>query len=47
MEIKKDLNLKNNTTIVLVTHEREFSEMAKREVYLVDGKVVNQSSNIL
>lgn len=39
MDILRRANSEWGTTLVLVTHEPEFSQMAQREVYLVDGKV--------
>lgn len=39
MNILKDLNVKNKTTIALVTHENEYAKMAKREIYLLDGRI--------
>jgi lipoprotein-releasing system ATP-binding protein len=39
MNILKKINEENGTTICLVTHEPEFSAMADREIYLVDGKI--------
>lgn len=34
-----DINQKNKTTIVLVTHDPDFSEMAQRKIHMVDGRV--------
>lgn len=43
MEILKEVN-RQGTTICLVTHDPDFSKMAKREIYLVDGRIaVNPS----
>lgn len=39
MDILKEVNKENGTTISLVTHDREFSKMADREIFLVDGKL--------
>jgi putative ABC transport system ATP-binding protein/lipoprotein-releasing system ATP-binding protein len=39
MKILKQTNKDHKTTIVLVTHEPDFSAMAHREILLVDGKV--------
>ncbi len=40
MKILQDLNDKGNT-IILVTHEKYTSEMAKRIIYLKDGKILS------
>lgn len=40
MEILKKISRENGTTVALVTHEPEFSAMADREIFLVDGRVV-------
>lgn len=39
METIIELNEKNKTTIILVTHDQEFAALSKRRIYLVDGKV--------
>lgn len=40
MDIIKEVNQKNGTTVCLVTHESEYSRMADREIFLSDGKIV-------
>jgi len=40
MEILSRINKELGTTIVLVTHESDYSAMAKREIILVDGHIV-------
>ncbi len=40
MDLLKTLNEKQGTTIILVTHDSDFANMAKRKIPLVDGKVV-------
>ena len=42
MEILMRINKQSNTTLVLVTHEPEFSRKADREIYLVDGRISNR-----
>ncbi|MBI2520409.1 MAG: ABC transporter ATP-binding protein [Bdellovibrio sp.] len=37
LDILKEVNTTQGATVVLVTHERDFSSMAKREVILKDG----------
>lgn len=39
MDILKETNRQNGTTIALVTHEPEFAAMASREIFLVDGRI--------
>lgn len=39
MNILKETNEQKGTTIALVTHDRGFSKMAEREIFLVDGHV--------
>lgn len=45
MNILKTINLEQNTTLVLVTHEPEYAAMAKREVFLVDGRIKSIRNN--
>lgn len=40
MEILEDLNEQGHT-ILMITHEKELAEYAKRIIYLRDGKIVN------
>ena len=40
MDILKNANSEWATTLVLVTHEPEYAAMAKREVMLIDGQVI-------
>lgn len=40
MDIIKKINLENNTTIILVTHDAEFAQHAKRKIYISDGKIL-------
>lgn len=44
MEILKRVNRDDGTTIVLVTHEPDYARMAKREIFLVDGRVEKEVS---
>ncbi len=39
MEMLKEVNGSIGTTICLVTHDPDFSAMAQRTIYLIDGKV--------
>lgn len=43
MNILKDVHHHQKMTICLVTHEKKFSLMADREIYLVDGKISERS----
>lgn len=43
MKILMNVNQQQGTTIVLVTHDPDFAAMAKREIYLVDGKMRQDS----
>lgn len=39
MTIFKKLNLEKKTTIVMVTHDPDFANIATRQIYLSDGKI--------
>jgi lipoprotein-releasing system ATP-binding protein len=39
MEFLQEINQKNGTTVVLVTHEREYARKAQREITLLDGRI--------
>ena len=41
MDILERVNKQHKTTIVLVTHEPDYSARAQREIFLVDGRVSN------
>lgn len=45
MEHLKEVNNKNRTTIVLVTHDKDIAQTSKRMVTLHDGKIVYDSQN--
>lgn len=45
MQIFKDLNEKEKQTIVMVTHEPEYSAFAKRIVKLKDGEIISDELN--
>ncbi len=40
MEILKDIHKKQGTTIVLVTHDKDFAKDADRQIHLADGRIV-------
>lgn len=46
METLMEVNKTHGTTILLVTHERDFSKMAGREILLRDGHVVNERQDL-
>jgi ABC-type phosphate/phosphonate transport system ATPase subunit len=41
--IIKEINAKQKTTVVLVTHEPDFAAYAPRQVQLADGRVVQDN----
>jgi lipoprotein-releasing system ATP-binding protein len=45
MNILRKVNREDGTTICLVTHEPDFSAMAQREIYLVDGRISESTSS--
>ena len=40
MQALIEINKDHGTTICLVTHDPDFSKMAQREIFLVDGSIV-------
>lgn len=46
MDILKQINKSNNTTIALVTHEPDYAAMATREIQLIDGRLASEDQNI-
>ncbi len=40
MAIIKEANEKSKTTVVLVSHDPDFAALARRQIHLVDGKIV-------
>jgi putative ABC transport system ATP-binding protein/lipoprotein-releasing system ATP-binding protein len=45
MRILKDCNEKENTTVIIVTHDPDFAKMTKRQIRLADGRVIDDSLN--
>ncbi|TGK03209.1 ABC transporter ATP-binding protein [Leptospira langatensis] len=41
MDIFKDINHSDGTTVIMVTHDPDFAKSAKRQIRLVDGKISN------
>jgi lipoprotein-releasing system ATP-binding protein len=47
MNILKEINKVNQTTICLVTHDPDYASMAQREIFLVDGRMSESSIQTL
>jgi putative ABC transport system ATP-binding protein/lipoprotein-releasing system ATP-binding protein len=45
MKILKDSNLKDRTTVVMVTHDPDFAKMATRQIKLSDGQIMEDLFN--
>jgi ABC-type lipoprotein export system ATPase subunit len=43
MNIIRDINQRAGTTVVMVTHDPDFAALAKRQIQLVDGRIVGNS----
>ena len=41
MDIFKDINKTEGTTVIMVTHDPDFAKSAKRQIKLVDGMISN------
>lgn len=39
MNIFKEINRKNKTTVILITHDDEYAHLADREIHLKDGEI--------
>jgi putative ABC transport system ATP-binding protein len=44
MTLIAELNEKNNMTMIMITHDRTIAKFAKREIHLLDGKIVKEVS---
>jgi ABC-type lipoprotein export system ATPase subunit len=42
MNILRDCSLKQGMTVIMVTHDPDFSLMAQRQIRLADGKIINE-----
>jgi putative ABC transport system ATP-binding protein len=42
MQLIADLNEKNNITMIMITHDQTIAKFAKREIHLLDGKIVKE-----
>ena len=45
MDIFKKLNQEKNITIILVTHESELAQIARRRLHLRDGQIIKKEEN--
>lgn len=45
MDIFKDVN-KNGMTVIIVTHEKEISELTDRVIFLKDGSIIDQEIDV-
>ena len=45
MDILKQANQQHGTTVCLVTHDPKFAAAAEREIYLIDGRIVDRSKD--
>ena len=45
MNILKEINVRQKTTVLLVTHDRDYAAMAPRQIRLADGKIISDSKN--
>ena len=45
MDIFKKLNQEKNITIILVTHEAELAQIARRRLHLRDGQIIKKEEN--
>ena len=44
-ELMTNLHLRNNVTLVLVTHDQNLSQRAQRQIILKDGRVLSDDKN--
>jgi len=42
MKLFQKINKEKHTTIIMVTHDTEFASIAKRRIYLMDGKITRK-----
>lgn len=45
MDIFREVNRNQKTTVVLVTHEPNYAAMANREIYLIDGRIRSRAED--
>ena len=44
MNLLKKVNLERKTTIIMVTHDPDFANLASRQIFLVDGRLVDKET---
>jgi putative ABC transport system ATP-binding protein len=44
MRLIAELNEKNKITMIMITHDRSIAKFAKRQIHLLDGKIVKEVS---
>jgi len=44
MKLIADLNAKTNTTMIMITHDKSIAKFAKRQLHLLDGKIVKEDA---
>ncbi len=44
MDLLQEINRSEGTTVLMVTHDPDFAAMAKREIFLVDGRISKELS---
>ena len=45
MDILRECNEKEGTTVILVTHDPDYAKMTKRQIRLADGRIIDDSLN--
>lgn len=45
LEILKNCNSEEGTTIIMVTHDQDYAKMAHRQIQLADGRIVKDTPN--
>ena len=45
LELLLDIHKKENTTLIMVTHEHNVAERAQRSIYVLDGKIKEEKIN--
>ena len=45
MRILTECNVKEHTTVIMVTHDPDFAKMTRRQIHLADGQIVKDELN--
>ncbi|PJZ64872.1 ATP-binding protein [Leptospira wolffii] len=45
MDIFKNINKQDGTTVIMVTHDPDFAKSAKRQIHLIDGKISKEKAS--